>query len=117
VRTLLKSKIHRATVTETNLDYDGSITIDRELMRDADILPYEKVEVMNVNTGARFETYAVGGSQGEITLNGACARLAEVGDIVIILAYAILSEADLPSCHCNVVQVDKDNNIRAVLGK
>jgi len=115
---MLKSKIHRATVTATNLDYDGSITIDRELMKAADIIPYEKVEVMNVNTGVRFETYAVGGSQGEITLNGACARLAQKGDIIIILAYAILSEADLPFRYCSIVQVDKDNNIRAVvLGK
>ena len=87
MRVLLKSKIHRASVTSTNLDYDGSITIDRALMRAADILPYEKVEVMNINTGARFETYAIEGEPKEIALNGACARLGVVGDKLIILAY------------------------------
>ena len=90
MRIMLKSKIHGAIVTSTNLDYDGSITIDRELMRSVDILSYEKVEVMNINNGVRFETYAIGGDG--CCLNGACARLGSVGDELIILAYEITAE-------------------------
>ena len=111
MRLMLKSKIHRAIVTSTNLDYDGSITIDEDLMKAVDILPHEKVEVMNVNTGARFETYAIGGEGGEICLNGACARLGVVGDKLIILAYEITSDQ-----HCypipKMVSVDKNNSWR-----
>lgn len=88
MRSMLKSKIQGATVTETNLNYSGSLTIDKSLMRATDILPYEKVEVMNINNGARFETYAVGGDLGEVCLNGACARWGEVGDKLTILTYS-----------------------------
>ena len=95
MRIMLKSKIHGAVVTATNLDYDGSITIDRDLMKAVDILPYERVEVMNVNSGARFETYAIEGEGGEIALNGACARLGSVGDKLIILAYEMTDCAEL----------------------
>ncbi len=109
---MLKSKIHRAIVTETDLNYDGSITIDKELMQAADILPYEKVEVMNVNTGARFETYAIEGREGEIKLNGACARLAMEGDIVIILTYEIQYQLLLAENYKPIiVYVAKDNAI------
>ena len=93
MRIMLKSKINRATVTGTNLDYDGSITIDRELMRSADILPFERVEVMNINNGARSETYAIDGDG--CCLNGACARLGSVGDKLIILAYEITDYAEI----------------------
>ncbi|GAH41428.1 unnamed protein product, partial [marine sediment metagenome] len=89
MRVMLKSKIHRAHVTEANIDYEGSITIDKRLMQEADILPYEQVQVLNVNNGARFETYAIEAEpgSGEIGIQGAAARLATVGDTVIILSY------------------------------
>ena len=83
MRTMLKGKIHRARITRVNLDYEGSITIDRKLMEEADILPYEQVEVLNINNGARFTTYAIEGEKGEIGINGAAARLAVIGDTVI----------------------------------
>ena len=94
MRTMLKSKIHRATVTETNINYEGSITVDTRLLEAADILPYEQVQVLNVNNGARFATYAIEGKagSGEICLNGAAARLAVPGDIVIILTYNQVKE-------------------------
>ena len=84
MRTMLKSKIHRARVTDANIDYEGSITIDKKLMEEADILPYEQVQVLDVNNGARFTTYAIEGENGEICINGAAARLAAVGDAVIM---------------------------------
>ena len=90
---LLKSKIHRATVTDANLNYEGSITIARDLMDAANILPYEKVGVLDVNNGHRLDTYVIEGPAGSgvICLNGAAARLAQPGDIVIIMAYAIVT--------------------------
>ena len=89
MRIMLKSKIHRARVTSLNIDYEGSITIAQELMETADILPYEQVQVLNINNGARFSSYAIEGarSSGEICLNDAAARLAAKGDIIIILSY------------------------------
>ncbi len=94
MRTMLKSKIHRARVTDVNVAYEGSITIDETLMKAADMLPYEKVEVLNVNNGARFSTYAIEGQKdsGQICINGAAARLVSKDDIVIILTYHDLSE-------------------------
>ena len=88
-RTMLKSKIHRARVTDCNIDYEGSITIDSDLLRAADILAYEKVEILNINNGARFSTYAIEGNpgSGDICLNGAAARLACVDDVIIIITY------------------------------
>ena len=90
--TMFKSKIHRATVTEANLNYMGSITIDEALMEAAGIMPNEKVQVVNNNNGARFETYVIKGTRdsGVICLNGAAARLAQPGDVVIIISYAIM---------------------------
>ncbi len=112
-RTMCKSKIHRATVTGANLNYIGSITIDRLLMDKADILPYEKVQVVNNNNGARFETYAIPGEKGkgDICLNGAAARLAEKGDIVIIISYGAYSNEELISFKPEVLFVDTDNRI------
>ena len=95
MRVMLKSKIHRACVTDVNIDYEGSITIDKKLMEEADILPYEQVEVLNINNGARFTTYAIEGEKGEICVNGAAARLAVKGDITIILAYCHVEDAVL----------------------
>ena len=111
MRVMLKSKIHRARVTETNIDYEGSITIDKELMEEADILPYEQVQVLNINNGARFTTYAIEGEKGEICLNGAAARLAVKGDIVIILCYRHLEDEEAGNLIPKLVHVDAENVI------
>lgn len=87
-RTLLKSKLHRATVTQADMHYEGSISIDTELLKQADILPYERVDIYNISNGNRFSTYAIEGGPGEIGLNGAAARMVQVGDLVIIANYA-----------------------------
>ena len=113
MRTMLKSKIHRARVTDANIDYEGSITIDKKLMEEADILPYERVEVLNINNGARFSTYAIEGKAGggEICLNGAAARLAVIGDTVIILSYCHVNDKDVHNFTPRIVHVDAKNNI------
>ena len=92
-RHMMKSKIHRATVTDANLNYVGSVSIDAELMALADVLPYEQVAVLDIDNGARFETYAIEGGPGEICLNGAAARLVAPGDKVIIITYARVRRA------------------------
>ncbi len=109
----MKSKIHRARVSEANLNYVGSITIDQDLLDATDILPNEKVQIVNNNNGARFETYVIPGERGSgvICLNGAAARLAQVGDIVIIIAYAIISDDELPIFTPKVALVDEFNRI------
>ena len=116
-RTMLKSKIHRATVTDANLNYVGSITVDTDLLDAADIRPYEHVAIVNINNGARFETYAIEGARGSgvICLNGAAARLAQPGDLVIILSYAQYSEADTEGFEPIVVHVDRENRERQLL--
>ena len=111
MRTMLKSKIHRARVTNLNLEYEGSITIDKRLMAEADILPYEQVQVLNLNNGARFTTYAIEGGSGQICLNGAAARLAKKGDVVIILAYCNVEENEAQNFLPSLVYVDKNNSI------
>jgi aspartate 1-decarboxylase len=113
MRTMLKSKIHRATVTDANINYEGSITIDRKLMAEADILPYEQVHVLNINNGARFTTYAIEGAEGsgEICLNGAAARLAVKGDLVIILTYTQVPEEQVKDYRPRVVHVNAKNKI------
>ncbi len=111
-RTMLKSKIHRATVTDANLNYVGSITVDVDLLELADIREYEKVAVLNINTGARFETYAIEGprGQGDVCLNGAAARLGHPGDLVIVLTYAEFEESEIKGGHQpTVVHVDSAN--------
>ncbi|HEX73997.1 MAG TPA: aspartate 1-decarboxylase [Dehalococcoidia bacterium] len=109
MRIMLKSKIHRARVTRLNLDYEGSITIDKKLMEEADFLPYEQVQVLNTNNGARFTTYAVEGESGEICLNGAAARLAVKGDIIIILSYCNIEDDEARHFRPEVVYVDVKN--------
>jgi len=111
---MCKSKIHRATVTEVNLDYEGSISIDRRLMEAADLLPYEKVQVANLHNGSRADTYVIPGppGSGEICLNGAMARLAQKGDLVIIISYAVMSEEEARSYKPKVVLVDERNELR-----
>jgi aspartate 1-decarboxylase len=111
MRIMLKSKIHRARVTRVDIDYEGSITIDRKLMEEADILPYEKVQVLNINNGARFTTYAIEGGGGEIGINGAAARLADRGDIVIILSYCHVEDDEALSFAPRLVYVDAENAI------
>lgn len=115
--TLMKSKIHRATVTEADLNYVGSITIDRQLMDAVGILPNEKVQVVNNNNGARFETYVIPGPAGSgiICVNGAAARLVQPGDIVIIIAYGIFDAAEAESFIPKVVVVDEHNRIEHML--
>jgi len=114
MRTMLKSKIHRAKVTQVNLDYEGSITIDRTLMEAADLYQYEKVDVLNVNNGARFSTYVIEGEPGSgvIGLNGAAARLAVVNDLVIVVSYRTMSDDEARRLNPVVVHVDGNNRIR-----
>jgi len=111
MRTMLKSKIHRARVTQVNLDYEGSISIDAELMEAADLYPFEKVDVLNINNGARFSTYVIEGDRGTgiIGLNGAAARLAVVNDLVIIVSYHLVDDRQGLSIRPIVVHVDRDN--------
>ena len=113
MRIMLKSKIHRARITKLNIDYEGSITIDSRLMEEADILPYEQVQVLNVNNGARFTTYAIQGEadSGEISINGAAARLAAKGDIIIILSYCHVKDDDAHHLTPQIVHVDAQINI------
>lgn len=112
-RTIMKSKIHRAVVTEANLQYVGSITIDSVLMEAADILPNEKVQIVNNNNGSRLETYVIPGERnsGIICLNGAAARLVQVGDEVIIISYGMMSEEAARKYEPKVVFVNKKNVI------
>ena len=111
---MLKAKLHRATVTDTDMAYAGSITIDSTLLNAAGIREYEAVLVANVNTGARFETYAIAGKagSGEIKVNGAAARLAAKGDLLIILCFAHLSEEEAAAFKPRVVLLDGENHIR-----
>lgn len=114
VLTLLKSKIHRATVTQCDLHYEGSITIDTGLLEASGILPYEQVDVLNINTGARFTTYAIEGKRGSgiIGINGAAARLAQAGDQVIICCYARMDEAMAKRHTPTVLLMDEHNRIK-----
>ena len=111
MRWMCKSKIHRATITEANLDYEGSITIDEILLEEADILPYEMVQVLNLNNGQRFETYAIAGPKGSgmICLNGAAARMGIVKDKVIIISAAFVDEVEVPTFSPKVVFVNDKN--------
>lgn len=115
LRTMCKSKIHRATVTGADLNYVGSITIDPVLMEAADLLEYEQVQVVNVNNGERFETYVIPGTpgMGEICLNGAAARLVQPGDRVIVISYAQYDEVEMSAYRPLFVFVDEDNRIAA----
>ena len=108
-RRMMKSKVHRATVTGANLTYVGSVSIDTELMALADILPYEQVAVLDIDNGARFETYAIAGERGQICLNGAAARLVAPGDKVIIIPYADDDREELDHYVPRVVHVDGRN--------
>jgi len=119
MRTMLKSKIHRAQVTEVNAGYEGSITIDKHLMEAADLLPYERVDVLNINNGARFNTYVIEGDRdsGEICLNGAAARLVAKGDTVIILSYHEIPEDEAATAIPTLVYVNSANQILDTKGE
>lgn len=114
--TMLRGKLHRATVTEKNLNYSGSITIDEALLEAADILPGEMVQVVNLNNGARFETYTIAGprNSGIVALNGAAARLAEPGDKVIVMAYALVPYQEARGLKPRIVLVDEANRVLEV---
>ncbi len=115
-RSLFKSKIHRARVTQADVDYEGSLTIDGNLMEAADILPYERVHVWDVTNGSRLETYAIRGDAGSgvICINGAAAHLISPGDLVIIATFADVEEAEARKWHPRVVLVDDKNRVRLV---
>ena len=111
--TLFKSKVHRATVTEANLNYTGSLTLDADLIKAANMLPYEQVHVLNINTGDRFLTYLIEGEAGSgvACLNGAAARLGQPGDLIIVITYAQMDEAEARTFTPTVVLVDEKNRI------
>ena len=118
-RIMLKSKIHRATVTDANVNYEGSVAIDETLMEAAGIYPFEQVHVYNINNGKRFTTYAIKGTRGSgaIPVNGAAAHLAKRGDLVIIASYVVLEEAEARSHEPLLVYVDAENSVRKVSGR
>lgn len=109
--TLLKSKIHRAVVTGSDLNYEGSITIDKELVKAANLNEFEKVDIYNINSGDRFSTYVLLGKEGEITLNGAAARLVQKGDLIIIASYVQLDQNEIKNHKPTIVFVNQKNQI------
>lgn len=119
LRTFCKSKIHRATVTEANLDYMGSLTVDARLMASADITPFEQVHVLNLTNGSRITTYCIEGiaGSGTVCVNGAAAHLMSVGDEVIILTYVQLTEAERMNFQPKILLVDKANRVQRVLSE
>ncbi|MDA3839440.1 MAG: aspartate 1-decarboxylase [Candidatus Delongbacteria bacterium] len=116
LRRMKKSKIHRATVTDANLNYEGSITIDRDLLEAADILIGEQVQIVNINNGSRAETYTIEGERGSgtICMNGAIARLTQPGDLIIIISYGDYSDEELENFKSISVMLDADNKIREI---
>ncbi len=118
-RHMLKSKIHRATITDADLNYEGRLTIDKELLSAVDLHPYERVMVYNINNGERFDTYAIEGQPGSgaIGLNGAAARKGLIGDLIIIVSYASFSEEELNDYSPKIVLLNKSNKIKKWLHK
>lgn len=119
LRMMMKSKIHRARVTEANLNYVGSITIDQDILDQVDILPHEKVQIVNNNNGARLETYVIPGERGSkvCCLNGAAARLVQPDDIIIVIAYGFVAEEELVDFKPKVAIMDDRNNIKEIMEK
>jgi len=117
LRYMLKSKLHRATVTDANLNYEGSLTVDKNLLREVDLLPGEKVKIYNINNGERFDTYVIEGPAGSgvIALNGAAARKGLTGDLIIIVSYALYSSEELLAYQPRIAILDQDNRIKRVV--
>jgi len=118
-RYMLKSKIHRATVTQSNLNYEGSLSVDQDLMDEVGLLPFEKISVYNISNGERFETYIIEGERGSgiIGLNGAASRKGLVGDLIIIVSYAVYSDDELADYKPKIVMVGPDNRIKSTCEK
>lgn len=116
-RTMMKGKIHRARITEANLNYVGSITIDQDILEKVDILPNEKVQIVNNNNGARFETYVIPGKRGSKTIcvNGAAARLVQPGDIIIIISYALVEDKELSMYRPKIAIMNENNEIEQLI--
>lgn len=116
--TMMKSKIHRATVTESDLNYVGSITIDEDIMKAVNVLENEKVQIVNNNNGARFETYVIKGQagSGQMCVNGAAARLVQPGDTIIVIAYAMMDAKEAADFKPNVAIMNEDNTVKQLLG-
>lgn len=114
LRSMLKSKIHRATVTESDLNYEGSLSVDKDLMDEVDLRPFEHIQVYNIHNGERFETYVIEGPAGSgiIGLNGAAARKGLAGDLIIIASYAMYSPEELKNYKPHIVVLDKDNKVK-----
>lgn len=113
LRQILKAKIHRATVTDSRVDYEGSVTVDEELLRAADILPWEKVLIANLNNGSRIESYAIPGEAGSgvVCMNGGAAKYAQKGDLIILMTFGVIDETELERHEPKVVYVDRQNRI------
>ncbi len=111
---LLKSKVHLANITNKNLFYEGSLTLDKEIMAKANLKPFEAVWIYNVNNGERFETYLIEGKKGEVILNGAAARKGEIGDKIIIVAFSWVSEEELKNFQTTLVYLNKSNEIKEI---
>jgi aspartate 1-decarboxylase len=114
LRCILRAKIHMATVTESNLSYEGSLTLDKDILKNAGILPYEQIMVSNFNNGERFETYVIPGKKGEVCLNGPTARKGVVGDKVIIFCYSYIEDSMLKAFKPTIVLLDEENKILSV---
>ncbi len=116
-RQMLKAKLHKATITEANLNYEGSLTIDRDLLDSVGIIPFERVKVYNINNGERFDTYAIEGEAGSgvIGLNGAAARKGLVGDLIIIVTFGFYGENELENYHPSIALLDQNNQIKEML--
>ena len=115
-RIMLKSKIHGATVTDANVEYEGSITLDEEFMKVADLIPFEQVHIYNISNGNRFQTYCIKGERGngDICINGAAARLAKKGDLIIIASYVNIKDVELQNFQPTLVYLDKNNSLKTV---
>lgn len=115
-RIMLKSKIHGATVTDANVEYEGSITLDKEFMKVADLIPFEQVHIYNISNGNRFQTYCIKGERGkgDICINGAAARLAKKGDLIIIASYVNIKDVELQNFQPTLVYLDENNALKTV---
>ncbi len=119
LRQMLRAKLHKATITEADLNYEGSLTIDRELLDAVGIVPFERVKVYNINNGERFDTYAIEGEPGSgvIGLNGAAARKGMIGDLIIIVTFGFYHDDTLDGFHPNIALLDENNKIKKMLTK